>query len=593
MKTVSAAVLLLVPLLSGQLLAHGGQYQRPTPVGPVTGVRPGDSTRFGGGTSPGPGLPGATRSGPLARKQRLITTDADWMTWWKFNGPALLQEYAGSGAERAGGMRAAASDWQPVRDLLTESLGETDSDIVDSALIARCRSASRRSADAAFQDIWPFVGHPDPALRRSAVFSMALLESDRATPVLLSMLNNTSRSDNVSCAMAAISLGYLSAPEAVTKLLRVAADEADLELRRAAVVSLGLFSTSQREIVIFLLEQLDRRSVPHEVRAAMPIALARLGDVAAPAVPTLRNLVHQTRTREALRRSSVIALGRLAPPDDIDSIETLIRTVNSDSDQVARSLALMSIGEIAARDKPSDGLSTKARERANQFLCRVVAGESARRDRAWACLAGARSHRADSCPPEEREALAEDLLKIVHYTREPSLRAAAVLALGILDARPAADTLREILQDRDSPLEAGFAALSLGLLGDRKDVSLLRGLVSRSTDPEGRDRAISGLALISRESAADLLVRMLDQAATTSETVWAARTLGQVGTPSSIPHLVRLAADKESPSLCRAFALVGLGRLLEPEGLPWNSRLATGANYLSLGEAETALLDIY
>ncbi|MFH0946028.1 MAG: HEAT repeat domain-containing protein, partial [Planctomycetota bacterium] len=448
-------------------------------------------------------------------------------------------------------------------------------------------------ADAAFQDIWPFVGHPDPALRRSAIFSMALLESDRAAPVLLSLLNNTSKADNVSCAMAAISLGYLSAPQAVTRLMQIAAGEADLELRRAAVVALGLFSSSQREIVVFLLEQLDRRSVPEEVRTAIPIALARLGDDAAPAVPALRKLVHGTRTREALRRSSVIALGRLAPPDDIDSMETLIRTVLADSDGVARGLALISIGEIAARGNPSDGLSAEARERGNQLLCRVVAGEAARENRAWACLAGARSHREGGCPPAECEALATDLLKIIHYSKESSLRAAAVLALGILDAQPAADTLLSVLQDREAPLEASFAALALGLLGDKKDLGPIRSLVSRSSDPDGRDRAVTGLALISREDAGDLLVRMLSQTTTTAETVWAARTLGQVGTPSSIPHLVRLAADKESPSLSRAFALVGLGRLLEPTRLPWNVRLATGANYLSLGQAETALLDIY
>ena len=587
----------------GQLFGHGGQYQLPQPLGPMTGVRSEDAGRYGGGTTPSPGFPGANRSGPLARKHRVVVAEVDWQTWWHFNGPQVLSLLSDSHFHKD--RQAVISDWEPIRALLQKALGDSESDLVDSAVIARSRSASSQSADDAFQDIWPFLAHPDQEIRRSAVFSMGLLESGRAAPVLLSMLHNTSRSDVITNATAAIALGYLSEPQAVAELERVVKSGQSVELRRAAVVSLGLFSSQRREIVLFLLEQLEPRALqdlPDLVSSAIPIALGRLGDAATPALPVLRRLAREQRTGLALRRGSVIALGRLAPADDLETMELLIRTAMTQSDPSCRGYALMAVGALAARHDPSLQLSGQAALRGRKFLVRTALGQRGQPDQPWACLAAALCLRTVG---SEREEFATALLRIVNHTRDDSTRSAAVLALGILGAQAAIPTLREVLADRSAPNPAGYAALSLGLLGDRTVSGPLRQLLVRGDDPAShsihsihsthstRDRAATALALLSPEMASGVLERMLQDAVTLSETVWVAQTLGRVGCATAIPPLVRLAADEEAPTLSRAFALVGLGRLLEPGDLPWNARLATDCDCLSLGQAETALLDIY
>jgi hypothetical protein len=274
-------------------------------------------------------------------------------------------------------------------------------------------------------------------------------------------------------------------------------------------------------------------------------------------------------------------------------MDLLIRSAMTENDPACRGYAYMAVSELAARLVPAAGLAGEAAERGREFLTRTVSGQRGRAERDWACLAGALCLGTDQADRPEREALAAELIKIARHENDASTRSAALLSLGLLREEEAIPVLREALIDRSAPVAAGYAGLALGLLGDRTVSAPLRQLMAPGGDPATRERAATALALLSPEMAGSVLERLLQDAATVSEAVWAAQNLGRVGTPTALPPLVRLAADETAPTLSRAFALVGLGRLLEPDVLPWNTRLATGCDYFSLGPAETALLDIY
>src|SRR5690606_31635785 len=101
---------------------------------------------------------------------------------------------------------------------LSDALKDSEIDVVDSALLARGRSASAARADQAFQEIWPFVGHPAESIRRSAIAALGLLPSERVVPVLVSLIGQPRQTDPITNGIAALALGYQSAPEGIPAL---------------------------------------------------------------------------------------------------------------------------------------------------------------------------------------------------------------------------------------------------------------------------------------------------------------------------------------------------------------------------------------
>ncbi|MBI4882375.1 MAG: HEAT repeat domain-containing protein [Planctomycetes bacterium] len=587
-RTLLAAALIGL-LAPAPLFAHGGQYQRPQHLGPMTGVLPEDAGRFGAGT----GQPGAypyTPGGPLARKKRPLLEDEEWLAWWRLNGSALIaararEEAGGSRAMLSARARGAAADWTPVQEVFSEALRAAAPDVVDSALVACGRSATPEGAEALFPQVWPLVAHPDESVRRSALLALGLLGSPRSAPVLLSFLNNTGRTDATTNSVAAIALGYLSEPRAIGELKRAVTRGEQEGLAAAAIVALGLFQQDRREILVFLLERLAEAPRPE-----IPIALGRLGAEAQVALPVLREAAAASGRDHPLRRSCIIALGALSPCDDAASVQALIRIATISPDAPSRGLALIALGRIAGRADPAPSGESTARE-ARDFLRRSISGARYRRDAPWACLAAALAF--EPCGVQERTACAQALLSYLRGDTRDKKRGAAALALGLLGAGEAIPEVRTLFEEaRDSDLR-GSAALALGLLRDRGSVYALEDLLLYAADPEMREQAAAALALLAPEQAAAALLAQYERAGTAAEAVLAAQLLARVAGPSAIPPLVRAARDQERDSLARAFALVALGRIVERSSLPWNARLALDSNFLSLCPAEELLLDIF
>lgn len=611
--------LLALLLTPASLHAHGGQYQRPAHLGPMTGVAPGDSGRFGAGTTPG--SPGSLPSLALPlRRGAPGVADSTFTAWWRIRGPALLWRRTrmapaatesgsvpGSGratAPRSGRLtdhgRSVAARWDPIRTILGDALTQADPELVDSALIARGRITPREDGEAAFLEIWPLVAHPIESIRRSAVLALGLLESDRSPPVLLSFLHSTGRSDSLTNSIAAIALGLQSEPRSIAGLCRVADSHPDLELRAAAVLGLGLFGEDRRTIVTFLLERLQDRGLAELVRVQIPVALARLGDEAGGAVAGLRAVAQEPRAGMGVRRSAVLALGRLASAADEDTVTLLLRLGRNSRDGALRGWSWIALGRIAGRgprsatgtevDAPA---ATEARARIVRELTTTLAVAGRRRDAAWGVMALGLALEQPAGQTTDQDEAVVALLRILERNRTAEPRAAAAIALGLAGVRDAVAKLERILQDDPEPILGQCTAIALGLLGDPNSLPLLVDRTGPDTPMDLREAAATGLHLGSPEAAGALFRRLLEQSTTLTESVFVARTAGAVGDASCLPPLVRLARNPEADPLSRAFAVVGLGRLLEQASPPWNVRLFRDSNYLSPCGAERILSDIY
>lgn len=584
------ALTLLSLLAARPVLGHGGAYVRPPRLGPTTGIGAGATPGPGGPTTPVP-LGGMTGT-PTARRSDSIPAFS-FMTWWQANGPALLHEFAP--AEAGGDLTrpspAVDADWQPIATLLREALLDADADIVDSALLAVGRSVHGEAAELALQHIAPLIDHPDDAVRRSAIIALGLLRQEGARPLLTNLLDPASPSDQVTHGIAAVALGLLANPSSIGELLRVLDRDAKPELHCGAILGLGLFDQDRERITAALLERLEVESLSLLARAQIPIALGRLGDAAAAAVPRLAALAQ--RGPPPLRAPAVIGLGRLASPDDRATLQLLRGIAERGSPGELRQLACISLGHIAARGTGLIGIDPRAVLDTRAFLLRALSAPG--RNAPFAAIALALSWRdgGGDAPDRARTIAAlRDALSARSSTAE--LMAAAAVALGLLGDQESADALRERLHPRESGELAGLTALALGLLRDAYAVGGLRTLLlSPAASSATRERAAWALRRIDQPLVTHLLVRELDTAVTLSESTFYARILGTVGDDSCVPGLIRRARNADLAPLDRAFSIVGLGRLLERTEVPWNARLSADANLLEACQVERALLDIY
>ena len=575
------AALALLLITAPDAVGHGGQYVRPVPLGPlspITGVTPEDAKRLRESWSRAPGA-------PLARKST-VARRSDFMLWWRANGASVL--HASASASGASENARVTADWEPVDALLADAMLAGDADLADSAVLAQARAA-QTDTDAAFLRIWPLVAHPHDSVRRSAILSVGLLGNPRGKPVLATLLDGASRSDQITAGVAAVALGYLSDPSSISELQRVLTRSAKVPLHTGAVLGLGLFQDDREPIVAFLLELLDRKLEP-QVRAQIPISLGRLGDAAAPAVPRLRRLTGSVK-HKSMRAPSIIALGQLASPDDQETIRVL-RSACSRGRPQLHQLALLALGRIAGRVEQHPGIDATHATEVREFL-RQEAGRSSSTVAPFAIVAVALSARDVSLDADELGALLGPIRKRLDDKWNDDLRAAAALAVAMLGDQSSTAALRGMLDPKLGSC-ATVAAAALGVLGDELAVPRLRDLAERPTAAyDLREQAAIALASMNRPLATKALLRAFERANTATEATFLARMLGAVGDDTVVPVLVRYARDDRASALERAFAIVGLGRLLERSPLPWNARLSAGSNFLDPTPLELALLDIF
>ncbi|MCA8949980.1 MAG: HEAT repeat domain-containing protein, partial [Planctomycetes bacterium] len=558
-----------------------------------------------------------------------------WTYWWEYNRTAFLARrgepvtgprtgsddfYLGVRSARVGDRDfapSAADLEQRVLPALRAALESGSSrDVATACMIALAKVGRDHREFALFDLLAPRLASGYQEERETAALALGLAGIDGPRELgLLIALAADGDAGSIACgrehvddrtrAFAAYGLGLMAQGSArLQTRFRIAAALCDLvgdpqtdrDVVVAAIHGLGLCRPTtarpgERALLDAALARLEQRFVGGGratdaiAIAHCPTAIARLvgieGDRAehfrASFAGVLAGGVRPAHSAHDPARSAALALGALCGPTarDRSCVDVLSETVHAHRDHQTRYFAILALGQIGG----ADNRVTLLREfdRANVL------------ERPWCALAlGVLEHarfarcRAEGTSPEPDRLVGETLLAAHRDSRNPDLRAALAVALGLCRYTPAATALGEALRDSlHRPELAGYHCIGLALLRDPSALPILRAVLAESERrPELMRQAATALAHLGDSAAAVPLLELLQNGAPSVTRLAAiASALGVVGDRRAIGPLLEILADDGRPRLCAAFAAAALGGVCDKDDVPWNGRIAAGINY--------------
>jgi HEAT repeat protein len=623
---------------------------QPDPGGSVGSGRSPGGGGGGGGTGPATpqptpgkgganGLPAGASGAGLPTPLDEAAVASTWEAWWRMNRDEFLPPRRSRSSLDddlvALELNAAARDL--VLPVLLETLRATKSDEVRAAgLIAVARLGSLSSSRSELRDlIEPRLADPHQEVAETAAVALGLLGDRRSLDVLReTMLGDRARLRERDLelgaipertrAFAAYGLGLLGERTShverssiVTTLVQwvdaEAARAAQAELSTACIVALSLVPLpmdTRRAVhgdwpvglpervdsldaqILWLVHRLGDRSLPFQLRAQAPTALARLAS-ATPARHWLRSLaIHECAARLAERAveplevqaGCVLALGLLgdagAEPESDKARRALSETIARRRDPTLAGLALISLGRASSR--PGSGAEPwKALLDARgprHVLAELVRGERSD-DRSCAAIGLALLERGAAERDGPDAASLELLRDELAESRSPEAVSAFALALGLAGDRTAAPALRAELTRNSDPSVKGYLALALGMLRDPSAAEDLEELLRRSRfRPEIVQPVSRALAMLGSPKVEDRLLQLLSEAGSSASKSVLAIGLANVGGTRSMAALIAEVRRETLPEAARAITLAALGRLADLREHPWTFTVSRSAN---------------
>ncbi len=264
-------------------------------------------------------------------------------------------------AVRARALRAIGANATPEVALrVAAMLHDPDPEVRMAALRVQCMVGGAPSLDTAEA----FLGSDDPHLRRSALECMVeargAVEEDRVRRVIERRLDGADTADRVAIAEA---LGRREPPTRLHELLPPLADDAELTVRNAAMVSAG--RAGLRILVPRMIASLTQR----HSRTPARTALASFGDRI---TGTLGDYLADPSSDLALRRELPRVLGDIATPD---AVIALMRYRERDDVRLSYRV-LKAMNKIRARTRqarfPRDLVSADLEHDVRNFLFAFV-----------------------------------------------------------------------------------------------------------------------------------------------------------------------------------------------------------------------------
>ncbi|MEZ5989589.1 MAG: HEAT repeat domain-containing protein [Planctomycetota bacterium] len=611
----------------------------PTPGTPSTPT-PGNPPRTtGGGSSPLGPTNGPGRSGtPTTQGGYELGADLSrWEFWWELNkdpflelkrrihdslpstGPGDFVMGPGQRRNRASSLAPNATDKQQVLAVLKQLLADPDSnrDIVSSCLMAIAKVGGDTSVLPSFR---AFLPDADQEKRETAALAMGITGLKEAVPDLTALALDDEqgrklvggRVDYRTRSFALYGLGLVAHANhdldlqrqvlATAKTVLDAGDEVRRDEKVAALNALRLLAlggtsegetATRLEVVGFLREFFHREKRETDlVRSHALTALAaqcRDDDPDRGAVlDDLVALVRDRHRKSWIHQSTVLALGRLARPEDAEACDALRRYQRDGKDATARGFAAISLGEVG-------GEANRA------FLYGHLRAERTKdMDKPWLAFGLAvMDFRGRVAGPghDPDRAGADAVLAELRGMRNRAFQAGLALALGIMRNLEAVPDIEAALRDTNEDGPKGYFCVALGLLGSHESKDLLVEVLDGAMR---RDELLTqtsiALGLLGDKEVGRTLTKRLEQDNVVAVYSAIATSLGWIGDRYSISPLVRLAEDRAHKDLPRAFACVALGLVADKEPLPWNSKIAVGANYRAsvetLSGSGTGILDI-
>lgn len=534
---------------------------------------------------------------------------------------------------------------------------ETSNEILSGALIALAKIGDAPGRSVVAGSLAPFLADPNQELAETAAVALGILGSQAQVELLGAALSGNlaelrrqgielaSPPSERTRAFAAYGLGLVGARcdgpvrERIAALLgnwmrQERALAAQDEIPVACVVALGLvplptdpFTVGPwhvvplpermctfEEQVQWMLALLESREESPRVRAHVPTALARLLCTPQGSRCLLRRLALErlsTRLEASfdehpdVRTGCIIALGQLATAGSEDAAlrARLMRVRDEFHDPVLACFASISLGRASSRAglgaEPFGALAEGPAGSRAYLLEQLCVASSVQR--CYAALAlGLLERGADEVGQGRSEGALAALRGALAEAGSPDEIGAYSIALGIARDRSASALLRQRLGSVSDAEARGHIAVALGLVGDRGSTARLRGIVAASRfQPELLRQAALALGLLGDKDVVPQLFDMLSRATSLSSQAAIASALGLIGDARSLDGLIAMTRERgQRTDLARAFAAVALGMCADKERLPWNEKLATGANYraststLYSPDTGTGVLDI-
>ncbi|TAH38463.1 MAG: HEAT repeat domain-containing protein [Planctomycetota bacterium] len=554
---------------------------------------------------------------PPARLDWLPPDTTEWIYWWRWQRwqrlpPAPLVEPARpitpgaeTGAEVARGQPAPAAAPRPSAAALAVpallrlwSEPDTEPEVRAALLLSLGRCGSGPEVDDVLRD---GLRDPDRRVVQSAVLALGALRQPHALELLAGLVeDSTSGRKELGAhevptpvrAAAAYALGLLAEDLPYTELRAsiagalLAGLQADAaagdEIGSACALALGLFPGADAEVLLPELLALlrDQRRL-ERVRAAAPIALAKVGARAGPGMEDLQRRVFDELRRRLLqgsesalvRQSCALGTGRLGTLAGFAELaaQALLRAHAEDADPRVRQLAGLGLAEIAASPHPvGQTLVLPA------LLDGLEQGTTA--ERAWNAVAlGWACARAQEQGRALPQVLGRRLQEALPGASDTSLRAAMHLALGLAGQRTAAAGLLAELQRIGDPVLRAEALAGSALLGDAGFLETALDELE-ATDPLTEPFQVAAAALAHQHPRALLerLQRPLESAAPPLQARLAAAVgFGWIRDASAVALLLPL-TEAQQPLAVRSAAAAAIGRAAERGERLWN------AGYLDL-----------
>lgn len=635
-------------LTSTDALGHGGTYRGPGDSvgggggsGPGTGGGGGGPTTGGGGSGPstpgsngpstgGPGAAGAgggagkgpVSGGGLGKKKNSGGEGFDaWQFWWEYNKDRFINVRArladntttsGSGSLFGGQGKTdkATNSTRPDADevqnnivpLLKSVLGESDADIVDSAVLSLGRIVNKDLASTCLDDLKTALRSTHNSVRQSTLLAFGVLGSKDAIPVLVETLNDTAEGrklqgatqkiQDIERAFAAVALGYIGSVDTIPVLKDAITKNSNTEkdIRAMSVLALGMFKEGKEDIIPFLTELLKDEKMDENIAGQIPIALSRLG--ADSAIPMLQKLADGRKTLERVEESTVIALGLLTPASNKEVVSLLRDKIKDSERPQVRHFAIIALAEIAARATAGPDDNSEVISGITKFLLSEMTDAKKKPHEPWAGLGLALIGSKLEAGSRQWGDIAQKIQEKFEKEPNPSFKSAYAIGLGILNATVAGDIIqKEMLDSHEFNLQ-GYCAVALGMLRHADAKESLRKLVLDDKDPKLRLQIATALGLMGDIEASGLLLTALGKASTLTVISSLARAVGLIGDKSAVPELQKIVSNKTASALARGFGCVALGLLAEKTDLPWNAGISIGINYRTQVPSLGEVLDI-
>jgi HEAT repeat protein len=514
----------------------------------------------GAGSSASPGFGGADEGGPTTR----------WESWWAENREDLLRI-----AERVDSAQAL---------VVTPSEGGA-APRVDAAA-ARATSAARVREDV-LPVLLGALRDDDFDVRASAAVALGKLADARATSPLQACAREDHRDEVRRAAL--LGLGILGRAEAIPFLSGVVADKRlASEERSMAAIALGLVGGDDAaSFLSFFLERDATRPDPLNAADAQLIgsvyeALGMTRSVEA--LRTLWRAADDDAASPFLRAHAVVGIGRLG---DHDSLERCVKLLGPATDQQLRRAAIAALGRIAgpADTEAAQALATLlATDRdpvARRFAISALGGIRTQpvrvllRKQFGACSETERPAFALASALQGDAAAAPAIREALRAERDESARSAYCVALAILrDADSVADLERLVGPGPTPGIYRGFAALALAVIpGPASRDVLWKRLPDEQDARVWGDYAIA-LALLGETRVRAFLSKQLKDGEGNFEKCRAASCLGVLRRADAVPELAEIVMNRRIDGIVRSLCVVALGQIADPSPVPKLARLS-------------------